>query len=95
MCSVARGDTHIHTERHTNIHTDTNVNTEDTLSGFQDLFLQPIIKDLSIKVRHIYVDHPVKRNRENGLYIRGPVAYHVTGDFVLYCESHVRPVTKL
>ena len=27
--------------------THTNVNTEDTVSGFQDLFLQPIIKDQS------------------------------------------------
>ena len=25
-------------------HTDTKVNTEDTLSGFQEYFLQPIIK---------------------------------------------------
>ena len=29
----------------TDRHTDTKVNTEDTLSGFQDFFLQPIIKD--------------------------------------------------
>ena len=27
--------------------TDTKVNTDDTLSGFQDIFLQPIIKDRS------------------------------------------------
>ena len=35
VCSVARG------------RTDTKVKTEDTLSGFQDVFLQPIIKDRS------------------------------------------------
>ena len=33
VCPVAHG------------HTDTKVNTEGTLSGFQDFFLQPIIKD--------------------------------------------------
>ena len=33
------------THRHIDRHTDTKVNTEDTLSGFQDFFLQPIIKD--------------------------------------------------
>ena len=35
MCSVAP------------VQTDTKVNTEDTLSGFQEFFLQPIIKDRS------------------------------------------------
>ena len=35
------------TDRHTDTQTDTKVNTEDTLSGFQDFFLQPIIKDRS------------------------------------------------
>ena len=30
---------------HTDTQTDTKVNTEGTLSGFQDFFLQPIIKD--------------------------------------------------
>ena len=39
MCSVAR----VQTDRQT----DMKVNTEDTLSGFQEIFLQPIIKDLS------------------------------------------------
>ena len=39
VCSVAR----VHTDRQT----DTKVNTEDTLSGFQEFFLQPIIKDRS------------------------------------------------
>ena len=38
VCSVAR------------MQTDTQVNTKDTLSGFQDLFLQPIIKDRSKNV---------------------------------------------
>ena len=33
------------TDRHTDRQTDTKVNTEGTLSGFQDFFLQPIIKD--------------------------------------------------
>ena len=41
MHAVARK----HTDRHTN--TDTNVNTEDTLSVFQEYFFQPIIKDRS------------------------------------------------
>ena len=36
LCSP-RTDTHTHTE----------VNTEDTLSGFQECFLQPIVKDRS------------------------------------------------
>ena len=39
MCSVAR--------EQTPRQTDTKVNTEDTLSGFQEFFLQPIIKDRS------------------------------------------------
>ena len=43
MCSVAR----VHTDRQTDRQTDTKVNTEDTLSGFQEFFLQPIIKDRS------------------------------------------------
>ena len=41
VCSVARGHTHRHTDRYTK------VNTEDTLSGFQEFFLQHIIKDQS------------------------------------------------
>ena len=36
-CSAAHGQTHKHT--------DTKVNTEDTLSVFQDFYPQPIIKD--------------------------------------------------
>ena len=36
VCPVARSQTDIHTDR---------VTTEGTLSGFQDFFLQPIIKD--------------------------------------------------
>ena len=43
VCSVAR----VHTDRQTHRQTDTKVNTEDTLSGFQEFFLQPIIKDRS------------------------------------------------
>ena len=39
VCSVARVQT--------DTQTDTKVNTEDTLSGFQEFFLQPIIKDRS------------------------------------------------
>ena len=41
--------THIQTNRqtHRQTHTHTKVNTEDTLSGFQDVFLQPIITDRS------------------------------------------------
>jgi len=41
VCSVARIQT--------DTRTDTKVNTGDTLSGFQDFFLQPIIKDQSKK----------------------------------------------
>ena len=41
MCSVAR----LRTDRQTDTQTDTKVTTEGTLSGFQDFFLRPIIKD--------------------------------------------------
>ena len=47
VCSVARVHTDTQTHRHTDRQTDTKVNTEDTLSGFQEFFLQPIIKDRS------------------------------------------------
>ena len=43
MCSAARGRTHRQTDRQTH----TKVKTEDTLSGFQEFFLQPIIKERS------------------------------------------------
>ena len=43
MCSVARGQTDTHIDRHTHA----KVNTEDTLSGFQEFFLQSIITDRS------------------------------------------------
>ena len=43
FCSLSRG----HTDRQAYRQTDTKVNTEDTLSGFQEFFLQPIIKDRS------------------------------------------------
>ena len=43
VCSVAR----VQTDRQTHRQTDTKVNTEDTLSGFQEFFLQAIIKDRS------------------------------------------------
>ena len=43
VCSVAR----VQTDTHTHRQTDTKVNIEDTLSGFQEFFLQPIIKDRS------------------------------------------------
>ena len=39
LCSLACGQTHGQT--------DMKVNTEDTLSGLKDFFLQPIIKDRS------------------------------------------------
>ena len=39
VCSVARVQTQRHTDRQTHRHTDTKVNTEDTLSGFQEFFL--------------------------------------------------------
>ena len=41
VCSVAR------------VQTDTNVNTEDTLSGFQEFFLQLIIKDRSSNTQNL------------------------------------------
>ena len=41
VCPVARGQTDGQTH--------TKVNTEDTLSGFQEFFLQPIIKERSNK----------------------------------------------
>ena len=51
VCSVARiqtdGRTDTQTDRHIDTQTDTKVNTEDTLSGFPEFFLQPIIKDRS------------------------------------------------
>ena len=43
MCSAARG----RTDGQTDGQTHTKVKTEDTLSGFQEFFLQPIIKDRS------------------------------------------------
>ena len=43
VCSVARAQT----DRHTDTQTDTKVNIEDILSGFQEFFLQPIMKDRS------------------------------------------------
>ena len=47
MWSEAHLQTHRQTGRQTDRQTDTKVNTEDTLSGFQEFFLQPIIKDRS------------------------------------------------
>ena len=41
VCPVARGQT----DRQTDGQTHTKVTTEGTLSGFQEFFLQPIIKD--------------------------------------------------
>ena len=41
LCSVAR----LHTDTQTHRHTHTKVTTVGTLSGFQEFFLQPIIKD--------------------------------------------------
>ena len=41
MCSVARRQTDTQTDRQTH----TKVTTVGTLSGFQEFFLQPIIKD--------------------------------------------------
>ena len=48
VCSVARVQTDRQTHRQTDTQTDRHeVKTEDTLSGFQEFFLQPIIKDRS------------------------------------------------
>ena len=52
VCSVAR----VHTDRQTHRQTDTKVNTEDTLSGFHEFFLQPIIKDRSNTCRKSAVE---------------------------------------
>ena len=41
VCSVAR----VQTDTQTHRQTDTKVNTEGTLSGVEDVLLQPIIKD--------------------------------------------------
>jgi len=49
VCSVARVQT--------NRQTDTKVNTEDTLSGFQDFSLQPIIKDRSNTYELVCIIH--------------------------------------
>ena len=43
VCSIAR----VQTDRHTHRQTHTEINTEDCLSGFQDFFLQSIMKDRS------------------------------------------------
>ena len=53
VCSVARVQTDRHTVTHTHRQTGTKVNTEDTLLGFQDFFLQPIIKDRSNSISSI------------------------------------------
>ena len=45
--SVNHVQTDTQAHRQTDTQTDTKVNTEDTLSGFQEFFLQPIIKDRS------------------------------------------------
>ena len=56
VCSVAR----VQTDRHTDTQTDTKVNTEDTLSGFQEFFLQSIIKDRSnLQIRN--QEGPIKQ----------------------------------
>ena len=47
------------TETQTETQTHTKVTTVGTLSGFQDDFLQPIIKDRPNTVRQMYEDHPV------------------------------------
>ena len=39
----------------TDTQTDTKVNTEDTLSGFQEFFLQPIIKERSNCIKIIII----------------------------------------
>ena len=46
--SFTDGRTHTHTQTH-------RVTTEDTLSGFQEFFLQPIIKERSNKTSFICI----------------------------------------
>ena len=71
VCPVARPQT----DRQT--HTRTKVITEGTLSGFQDFFLQPIIKDRPKKsIRRDFKTRAVMRNKLltwNGLIM-------ITGD---------------
>ena len=63
MCSVARGQTDRQTHRHTDTQTHTKVNTEDTLSGFQEYFLQPIIKDQSNRNDTINITLPDQQHQ--------------------------------
>jgi len=59
MCSVARGQT----DRQTH----TKVKTEDTLSGFQEFSLQPIIKDRSNLIYFLWVSRNI-RNYDKGVF---------------------------
>ena len=58
MCSVARVQTETHTY--------TKVNTEETLSGLQEFFLQPIINDRSNKIQFTMVW--IKSNKIHNRY---------------------------
>ena len=55
-------------DRHTDRHTYTKVNPEDTLSGFRQFFLQHIIKDRSNKVKE---EGEEKGERGKGKIIKG------------------------
>ena len=59
--------THRHTDIQTDRQTDTKVNTEDTLSGFQEFFLQPIIKDRSNMCKRPTYQRPIS----NGAMVDG------------------------
>ena len=61
VCSVACVHTHTLKERHTN----TKVNTEDTLSGFQEFFLQPFIKNCSIRSASNACNHHRHHQRQS------------------------------
>ena len=56
MCSAARLQTDTQTDTQTHRQTHTKVTTEGALSGFQEFFLQPIIKDRpNIYIKYIYI----------------------------------------
>ena len=79
VCSVAR----IHTDRQT----DTKVNTEDTLSGFQEFFLQPTIKDRS--------NYQNWAGTDNGCYMTGFRSFdNKSGSTVLNFLQFVNLITS-
>ena len=64
MCPVAW----LHTDRHT--HTHTKVTTVGTLSGLQEFFLQPIIKDRPKKYRSYFYLKRLQKKKMSIFFIR-------------------------